>query len=114
MWVKFLCVACAAAVVACNGLTFRADGTKEYPRRVKSASRLETSDASCDTIGTLVFDDGRVITDLDVETIANKAAAVGGTHYIIRDRSTRTKRGRERPTTGVVVVLVCTSGVKED
>jgi len=95
-------------------MTFHQDDpNKSYKQSVPSASRLEHKTAACDTIGTIVFDDGRTIADSDVAAIADKVASVGGTHYVIRDSTTHTRRG-EKHAPRVVEVLVCTSGIRED
>lgn len=102
-------------LAACNPMTWHQDDpSKTYKQTVPTASRLSEHSAACDTIGTLTFDDGRIITDDDVVTIAEKAASVGGTSYLIRNASTTTRRGKTKLTTGVVEVLVCTSGIRED
>ena len=89
-----------------NAMTFHADNPhKDYPKTVEEASRLTSSSMACDSIGSLRFDDDRIITDNDIETLAHKVASVGGTHYVVHDRS---------PKGSVVDVLVCTSGIKED
>ena len=91
-------------------MTFNSDTAETIPARPHSASRLAHANAGCETIGTLTFD-GRqmIIVDSDIEAIADKVASVGGTHYVVRNRTRMTHSGKTRPDSPVVDVLVCSS-----
>lgn len=88
-------------------MTFNADNPgKTYPERVKVASRIPDK-GGCESIGTLTFDNPRQLdADEVIDAVAAKVAALGGTHYVVRDRTER-RRGKERPASPVIDVLIC-------
>ncbi len=94
------------AISACApAMMFNADDGVTHAQRVASASRLATVRPGCETLGTLTFD-GHVVRDSDIDAVAEKVASVGGTHYVVRNR-TAMRHGKLAPSESVAVVLVC-------
>jgi hypothetical protein len=90
-------------------MTFNADSAETVAPRDRSASRLEHARPDCDSIGTLTFEHKGALADSDIETVADKVASVGGTHYVVRNRTMMARSGGMHAASPVVDVLVCSS-----
>jgi hypothetical protein len=90
-------------------MTFNSDTQEAIAPRAHGASRLADREVGCENIGTLTFEGSGRIVDSDIAAIADKVASVGGTHYVVRNRTTVSKAGKLRLASPVVDVLVCSN-----